>query len=454
MVRWPEVRECSGNGAQVDGVCVCEDGWGAAGDFWVRTDDCDINDSAIRVMWSICLVQSGFALFYTIFHLRRNAQSNSALRTVRGMLSDQKGQIYAIFLASTFIWLVFGSVKIATGGNVGFDPAISILFGLGTTAFFTGALMYMMTWIKITVSRARMRGAEAKAKMQDVLQKMQRLFWRWLWPMVVLSALAPICMLGVQDTDSTDAPGPRLAFAIVHWQGLAVVMACCCAVFVHFGRMVLNAMDESINHSSGEKSSSSDASPSPSPAVKRMADARKRVALFRRELISQTAQQCLIATLMCYWPWLRVKAPYQIAFAWCIAAFVSMAGIWLITRGDSSGKRGSGRRVAAGSSFSSAAYSSSVESSSLSASQNKGEEEKKKGREEEENAEGGEDATTAAAASENDEAGKPQPNSRSSIVVDRYGGGSMMPRASVYNPDKTYVGHGELDTAGNAGGAE
>ena len=69
---------------------------------------------------------------------------------------------------------------------------------------------------------------------------------------------------------------------------------------------------------------------------------------------------------------------------------------------------------------------------------------------------GGEDATPAAAAAKTDEAGKQQPtSSRSSIVVDRYGGGSMMPRASVYNPDKTsYVGHGELDTAGNAGGAE
>ena len=312
-------------------------------------------------MWLFCAVGSAIALFYTMYHLRRNSQTNSALRSVRGILSDQKGQIYAIFLASTFTWLVFGSVKLATGGNIGFDPAISILFGLGTTFFFTGALMYMMTWIKITVSRARMRGAEAKAKMQDVLRKMQSLFWRWLWPMVMLSALAPVFMLAVPDTDSTDDPGPRLALAIVHWQGLAVVMAFCCAVFVHFGRMVLNAMDESINISDGNSSDNM------TPAAKRMAAARKRVARFRRELISTTAQQCLIATLMCWWPWARAKAPYQIAFAWCIAAVVSMAGIWLITRGDSSGRRGSGSRVAAGSSFSSsaAACSSSAEPSSL-----------------------------------------------------------------------------------------
>jgi len=339
----PDTQPCTGRGACVWGSpadnstaeCACPAPYTGRGDFVGGSLACDIFAPAVQGLYAVLLAACACCLIWTTrYWLVRVARLPKPV-TGRGLFLATGMPVAWCAVVSQGSFVVVSAMRVADPyANVfavGVEPAVTLAFAVGATAFWIGTSLFLHEFLLLNVKQSLVRSAEARSRVERLFAVLRRVFPAVAVVTVTGCFAVPLAMLGVPDTD----PWARFGLAAAHYWSCALTISLYGFVLVprlvnpiiadiHVVLESSAASPRSPQSPDVQPAPAGNSSPHPAPVGH---DALRQVAadlaFFVNDLHRQSVVNVVFAALFGFWPFLQRNSSVWLPIAWMSGAIVT-----------------------------------------------------------------------------------------------------------------------------------
>jgi hypothetical protein len=196
----PEQMPCSERGTCIsETLCSCPEGWTGAGDYVFGEPTCAIHIVTVKALWGIAICLEFLGLLLTL----RFMQTHRPQPDVGGKRNANKVALFMYFVVSMVVhtcsWIITGILRVTRDpkATIGTDPAITIIYAIGTLAFWLFTQAFMLRFLEVQREQARVMNPTRKfARM--------RLYFVVTESLLIASVLFPLIQLSGTDARTVE----------------------------------------------------------------------------------------------------------------------------------------------------------------------------------------------------------------------------------------------------------